>query len=364
MSSAPPFAERAWPTLPLPFAQHSPTPSATALPAATAAADASAHWHLVLPYAALQDPSCQHVLGQLQAPNALPQLQRVLRSLQAAPARASDDGDEDTPIPPHERAVARAWGLNPQAPAWAAAADNAPANDTPCGWFHPCHWTAGADQVRMDDPSALPLSAEDAQALHAIIAPWFAEDGLQLHIDTPARWRISGAPLAQLPTSAALDRVLLRDVRAWQPSSRHARQLHRLQSEVQMLLYTHPFNDARAQRHQPPINAFWIEGTGSLDDAARSTLRQRQSTHPVTVVDSLRQTALRQDWPAWKRAWQAADAGPIAQLAQHIAQGGSATLVLCGERNARSFTTAPRNWLGRLQQLWGGTSFKDIHPAL
>ena len=118
--SALPAAAVQPPHLPLPFAAADPC---------TAPAPGS-HPHLVLPYAALPDASCQHVLASL----ALPQLDRLLGQLQPLPA---DEGEEDSLTPPHERAVARAWGLDAAQPAWAAAASDTPGN-APCAWFTPC----------------------------------------------------------------------------------------------------------------------------------------------------------------------------------------------------------------------------------
>ena len=66
-----------------------------------------------------------------------------------------------------------------------------------------------------------------------------------LHYDQPTRWLASGPLFADLAT-ASLERVLLRDVRAWMPDVKQARTLHRLHSEMQMLLYTHAFNEERS----------------------------------------------------------------------------------------------------------------------
>lgn len=330
----------ALPVLPLPFAA---APSASA-----------PHRHLVLPYAALQDSSCQHLLQSL----ALPHLDQLLRLLRPADVL---EGQIDDPIPPHERAVAAAWGLDTQRPAWAAATQGV--TDAPCAWLTPCHWTAGPDQVRMDDPGAVVLDMADAQALHALLQPWFVEDGMQLDIVEPRRWCVRGAPLAQLQT-ASLDRVLLRDVTPWMPSAATARLLHRLHSEVQMLLYNATFNDRRAERGLEPINAFWLHGAGTLSSAELAAVRQRQSEVQVQVVDSLRQTALHQDWPAWKDAWLQADAGPVADLLRHVQAGGSATLTLSGEQHARSFTTSARSWSDKIKNVFSPQRFAGLHQAL
>lgn len=44
--------------------------------------------------------------------------------------------------------------------------------------------------------------------------------------------------------------------------------LQRLHSEAQMLLYSHPFNDAREARGLPPVNGFWPHGAGALAQGA------------------------------------------------------------------------------------------------
>ena len=318
-------------------------------PFATVTAPHAGPRHVIVPYAALLDDSCQHVLQGL----ALPHLKQLLQQL--SPVEV-DEGAADSAIPPHERAVARAWGLDPQAPAWAAI--SAECVDTPSAWFTLCHWSAGADQVRMDDPALLPLDMDDAQALHALLQPWFAEDGLTLQIDQPGRWRITGAPLQTLH-SASLDRVLLRDVTPWLPDAQSTRSLHRLHSEVQMLLYTHAFNRERAEHGLQPVNAFWLHGAGSVSAA------QLQAPRPaIELIDGLRQAALRQHWPKWKHAWEQADAGPLADLAQHVAAGGQATLTLCGERHARSYTTAPRGLLQKIKNVFSPQRFADLHQAL
>ena len=327
-------------SLPLPFVVPPPAPAA--------------HHHVVLPYAALPDSSCQHLLQSLS----LPHLAQLLHAL--SPVN-TDEGVVDAPIPPHERAVAAAWGLTTDMPAWAAMAQGV--SDTACAWLSPCHWTAGPDQVRMDDPAAVVLDMADAQALLILLQPWFAEDGMQLDIVTPQRWCVRGTPLAQLQT-ASLDRVQLRDVTPWMPTSPSARVLHRLHSEVQMLLYNAPFNDRRAERGLAPINAFWLHGAGTLTSAALAAVRQQQAAVQLQVVDSLRQAALHQDWPAWKDAWLAADAGPLAELLHHAQAGGTVTLTLSGEQHARSYTTAPRNLAQKIRNVFTPQRFADLHQAL
>ena len=83
--------------LPLPFALPAPLDGPNRAPVAAAP-------HLILPYAAAENAPAV----------ATPQLDALLALLQ----ETERDGQEyDFPIPPHERAVAQAWGVNAAAPA-------------------------------------------------------------------------------------------------------------------------------------------------------------------------------------------------------------------------------------------------------
>ena len=59
--------------------------------------------HLLVPFASDRSEACQHVLRDL----ALPNLERLLALLTPA---GRDEGDPGSFSPPHERALAAAWG--------------------------------------------------------------------------------------------------------------------------------------------------------------------------------------------------------------------------------------------------------------
>lgn len=328
--------------LPLPFAL--PAPLDLPLSPSDRGPDAAAP-HLILPYAAAENAPAV----------ATPQLDALLALLTEV---RRDGAEYDFPIPPHERTVAEAFGLDARAPAWAAVgADADAAASVPQAWLTPCHLHAGADQVRLDDPAQLQLTLADAQALCAILAPWWAEDGLALQVLTPLLWRVSGAPLAGLRT-ASLDRVLLRDASQWLPQTQPFQRLH---SEAQMLLYNHAFNDEREAQGLPPVNGFWLHGAGPL---AQVPTRTQAALRHITLVDGLRQTALRQDWAAWQQAWQQAEAGPITRLLAHVRAGGQATLTLCGEAQALHFKRARSALMQRFQNLFNPKSFDTLRNQL
>lgn len=319
--------------------------------------------HLLIPFAASPSDGCQHALQDL----ALPHLDRLLSRL---PPPVTDPGDETDFIPPHERALARHLGLPATAStaSWAAwhhrqasgCSSNGDDDGAARAFVTPCEWRVTTEHVTVGDPAALGLDEAASRELLGIVAPWFAEDGIELSYEQPTRWLARGAVFEGLAT-ASLDRVIQRDVRAWMPDAAKARVLHRLQSEMQMLLYTHAFNDTRAAQGRGPVNSFWVHGTGSLPPAIAS------AAPPPSAPEmplALRDAALAEDWRAWRSAWQALDSGPVARLADRVAAGGEARLTLCGERNALAWRTGPRGFAQRIQSLFRPQRFKDLGTLL
>ena len=314
--------------------------------------------HLLIPYAASAAPGCQQALQGL----ALPHLDRLLARLSPHPAH-SDTGEETSFSTPHERVLARDLRLPSQDgripwAAWHRHQQDLPTDGQAWAFVTPCQWQVSTDHVTLRAPDTLGLSEESSRALLAIVAPWFAEDGIALHYDQPTRWLASGALFATLAT-ASLERVQQRDVRAWMPDAKEARTLHRLHSEMQMLLYTHAFNDERTARGLPVINSFWVHGTGPLPASAPAAA----ATTPI-LPTTLRDAALHEDWRSWAAAWSALDAGPVADLLRQAEAGASVRLTLCGERNALGFHSAPRGLVQRIQSLFRPQRFVDMRDKL
>ena len=306
---------------------------------------------LLIPYAASTAEGCQQALQGL----ALPHLDRLLARLSPHTAQ-TDTGEETSFTPPHERALA---GRTPWA-AWHRHQQGQPAHGQAWAFITPCQWHVSTDHITLRDPDSLGLDEAASRVLLAIVAPWFAEDGIALHYDQPTRWLASGALFDGLAT-ASLERVLLRDVRPWMPEPRAAqaaRTLHRLHSEMQMLLYTHAFNDERAARGLPVVNSFWVHGTGPLPTPAPTP------TTAPTVPTTLRDAALREDWRTWATAWAALDSGPVADLLRQSESGAPVQLTLCGERNAQGFHSAPRGLAQRIQGFFRPQRFMDLRNQL
>jgi hypothetical protein len=287
-------------------------------------------------------PHCRQALTTLQ----LPHLSALLRLLKTG-ARIEDEGESLSPL--HERLHAQALGLaTPDGLLpWAAWQAHTLGLAAPAGeswaWLTPCHWQVNADHVRMANPLDCQISAEESQQVMAALQGFLSEDGITLQGLHHGNWLAHGAVFRDLPT-ASLARAAGGAVDRWLPRQQQAQTLRKLQNELQMLLYTHPVNDARAARGLLPITSFWVSGTGALPAGF-------QASADINVHSSLREPGQRDDAVAWTQAWQALDAGPLHALLQQAQSGHPTELTLCGESAAQTFTLqqSPSLW-ARLQQ--------------
>lgn len=306
--------------------------------------------HLLIPFAGRGSPACREARAGLR----LPKLEALLSRL--APID-EDIQDDSTLSPPHERALAAALGL-PAADGclpWAALEarqERLDAAEGAAGWGVAtlCHWQVGIDDVVLGDPAAIRIDAAESDALLAAARPFFEEDGIALQgSGTPGRWLARGAIFGDLPT-ASLDRAIGFPISQWSPLSDAGRPLRRLQNEMQMLLYTERVNDARTARGVPPINSFWLSGTGRLPADW-----QPPPAVPA-VIDTLREPALHDDAAAWSAAWQSIDAGPLARLLADYTAGADVRLTLCGDRGARRYGVQQRGLMRWARSLFNRPS--------
>ncbi|WP_332775203.1 hypothetical protein [Polaromonas sp.] len=346
--------------------------------------------HLLIPFAACASEAWPQAMQDLP-PDHLRHLGKLLQGMKPA---HTDHGDVHSLSTPHERVLAQAFGL-PIADGlipWAAW-QHLQAGGEPAGkaWAHitPCCWAMGREHATLTDPAALGLQEAESRTLLAAMQPYFESGNITLHYVEPTRWLAQGEVFRTLP-SASLDRVLGRNVDAWLPGAGNvkaekfsaeatvrsegppqastapsssergsvtpeahavasvgARSMRLLQNEMQMLLYTHPINDARAAKGLLTVNSFWISGTGALPASFH-----REALPDVQVPRGLAQAAFNDDWAAYAQAWAALDAGEVADLLQRQRSGEAVRLTLCGERGAQTFETAHSGLFSKISSLF------------
>ncbi len=305
--------------------------------------------HALIPFAATLDATCRQRQSELK----LPQLERLLSALTPG---LTDQGDEFSLTPPHERLQAQCAGLTlrdglvPFASGAARAlraqglllAGTVAAREA-WAFVTPCHWQLGQDHVSMSDPEALELSESHCLELLRTMQPYFAEDGIELFHLRRGTWLARSGLFSDLPC-ASLDRVVGRDVGDWLPRSAGASLIRRLQSEMQMLLYTSPVNAERERLGLLPVNSFWVSGCGPAPASGVEPGEQ-------AVIDtSLRRAALHRDSHAYAEAWRALDGGLLAELNRRLQAGAPVRLSLCGERSCITLASAAGGFLSRVMR--------------
>ena len=311
--------------------------------------------HLLIPFASALSEAATQVTHDLH----LPHLERCLARLTPT---ARDEGEASTLLPPHERAIAAAWGwgsaddANDSLPfaAHAAAADGVDVGELVWGLVTPAHWLVGRDHVVLADPAELRLDADESHALFDVVRDLFESEGFTLAWGAPTRWYAAHESLAGL-ACASLDRAIGRNVEPWLPQPPHARLIRRLQSEVQLLLYPHPINEAREERAALTVNSFWLSGCGRHLSA---------ETHAVQIDQRLRAPLLAEDWAGWAEAWRALDDGVLADLAKRAQAGAEVSLTLCGERSAQRFENRRQSLTQRLAGHWKASTMHAVLEGL
>lgn len=312
--------------------------------------------HLVIDHAAPSGPHCQTALATLQ----LPHLAALLRRL--APAQQlTGEPHQLTPLSEHLRAAALGIDAEDGLLPWAAAdAQRLGLKEaTPSGgwaWITPCHWQVNADHVEMLDQADLALSEEETATLMESMRGYFLEDGITVQPLTAGTWLAYGAAFKGLAT-ASLERARGARIDRWMPRQAQARTLRRLQNEMQMLLYTHPINDARSAKRRTTVNSFWVSGTGDLPESHAGAAEMQ--TSPISVNTQLRAAALRDDAAAWLEAWHILDRTDLA-----TADARTLTLTLCGEHQAVTFAQPAGSWLTRLRQRFTTPNLIQLLSAL
>jgi len=182
----------------------------------------------------------------------------------------------------------------------------------------PVHLSAGIDRMVMGGPSALAISAAEAQALCAEIAVEMAEEGLRPQAFSPSRWYMSW-PAAPRVRFSPLPMVIGADLYPHMPEGEHALAWRRLINHAQMVLHASPINAARREAGRVEINGLWFWGGGELPAPASSASLARTAVwaddpyvRGLGLNAGCRVNGLPDDAAAWLHA--AADASHVVYM--------------------------------------------------
>jgi len=117
--------------------------------------------------------------------------------------------------------------------------------------------------------SGVDVSPDEAALLCDSLNEYYAGQDLEFFAPHPQRWYVRLDTLPRMRTTP-LSEVIGGDVRRVLPTGEDAARWHQLFNEIQMLLFSHPLNEAREARGELMINSLWLWGGGS----ALGTLRK------------------------------------------------------------------------------------------
>jgi hypothetical protein len=109
-------------------------------------------------------------------------------------------------------------------------------------------------------PESVPVR-QDADSLCDTLNAHFVEIGLRFYAPHPQRWYVRMDEEPKVSTTP-LRQVLWHDAKFYQPQGIDTLRWQRIATEMQMLLYGHPLNQAREARGEALVNSLWLWGGG------------------------------------------------------------------------------------------------------
>jgi hypothetical protein len=130
------------------------------------------------------------------------------------------------------------------------------------------------------DADALTLSRMEAEQFVATLNDHFSDSAYTFHSIHPERW------YARLPAAIDVETVALPDVAGKSinerlPGGPNGAKLRKLMNEIQMLLHTHPVNQARELQGLPTVNSIWLWGSGRLPTLDAKPYAYLWASNPV-----------------------------------------------------------------------------------
>ncbi|MBI5429041.1 MAG: hypothetical protein HY938_01140 [Nitrosomonadales bacterium] len=150
------------------------------------------------------------------------------------------------------------------------------------------------------------ISGVEAAALCAGMNEYFSGQGMQFFAPHPQRWYVRTDKLPRIRT-VPLAQVIGEDVRAELPGGEDAGRWHGVFNEIQMLLHSHPVNEAREARGASPVNSVWLWGGGCSGDVAPQ--KNYDSVSSDDVLPEMFAAAAGIPFAVWSGQWRAGSEG-------------------------------------------------------
>jgi hypothetical protein len=212
---------------------------------------------------------------------------------------------------------------------------------TTIGAASPLHASLGLSDLTPLDPSQLQLSDDESRALCEASDALMREEGVRVEFVNALQWQVRCDREIEALTERP-EWIIGESLRPNLPRGRDARRIERWMNELQMLLFNHPVNQARAARGSPVVNMIWLWGFSQpfLDESS---------------FDGRMLVAFRNgDLPSWQRAW--------GELSSRILQ--CEALILGDSRPRLKLTKRPVAFSSRLRWVFAAPRLSDALPLL
>jgi hypothetical protein len=226
----------------------------------------------------------------------------------------------------------------------------------------PVHLRINRDQLILVDSKAFSISEAEAIEFTNKLNQHFGADNLIFQPLHPTRWYLRYPSDMELRCTSLQD-ATGRNIDALLPTGKEARRFRSLFNEAQMVLFSHPLNEARESAGQLPINSVWFWGNGKMpvitrpsitglcgnDELARSLasltkipvadlptdvtarlLRSDEKGEQWIVLDALQAPRQYSDAYGWQQALAGLDKNWFSPLLRELQAGQLGGIVITG----------------------------------
>lgn len=197
----------------------------------------------------------------------------------------------------------------------------------------PVHLRVMDDRLIVVPAETFALRAEESQALCEALNAYFA--GMEFTVAQPRRWCVR---LGQIEESRPALDAAGTTLELPKPSAP-------LLTEIQMVLHSHPVNETREARGEPPVNSLWLWGAGRAP-RARAPWQSVAADDPAVLgaarLANARQRALPRSAGEWLER--------LPEVGRHLAvlDALRAPLALAADTVQKEMEALERDWFAPL----------------